>query len=191
MRGTQALLVDPIERPEWVRDALDQITTRYSEAYGVLYDLVPHERGGSHFLARAPGRMSKFQCDFSAMISPQLFGEFMVPVLRALTERVDYCMYHWDGPAAIPHHDHLLSLPELTMIQWTSGAGTVLATNERWWPLYHKTVEAGRKLMIGVQDVEGLRALRREFGPKLKQFLISMRAQTLEQAREILPIVSD
>jgi 5-methyltetrahydrofolate--homocysteine methyltransferase len=191
MRGTQALLVDLIERPEWVRDALDQITARYFEAYDVLYDLIADERGGSHFWAWAPGRMSKFQCDFSAMISPQMFGEFMVPVLRDMTERVDYCMYHWDGPAAIAHHDHLLSLPELTMIQWTPGAGTVPVTDERWWSLYHKTIEAGKKLMIGVQDVESLRALRREFGPKLKQFLISMRAQTLEQAQEILRIVSD
>jgi 5-methyltetrahydrofolate--homocysteine methyltransferase len=135
--------------------------------------------------------MSKFQCDFSAMISPQMYAEFMVPVLRTLTERVDYCMYHWDGPAAIPHHDHLLSLPELTMIQWTPGAGNTSPTDKRWWPLYHKTLEAGKKLMIGVEDLQGLRALRREFGPRLKQFLISMRAQSLEEAEGILHLVSD
>jgi len=80
------------------------------------------EVGGSIFWAWAPGRMAKFQCDFSAMISPAMFGEFMVPVLREMTERVSYCMYHWDGPGALGHHDHLLSLPRLTMLQWTPGA---------------------------------------------------------------------
>jgi hypothetical protein len=33
--------------------------------------------------------------------------------------------------------------------------------------------------------------LRREFGPRLKQFLIQMRAETLGQAEEILKLVSE
>ena len=39
MRGTEALLIDLIERPDWVHAALKQITDRYFEYYDVLYDL--------------------------------------------------------------------------------------------------------------------------------------------------------
>ncbi len=192
MRGTQALLIDLIEHPDWVHTALRQITDRYFEYYDVLYDLFKDERGGSYFWAWAPGRMSKLQCDFSAMISPEMFGEFMIPVLTEMTERLDYCMYHWDGPGAIPHHDHLLSIPKLTLIQWTPGAGVEPVMHERWWHLYHKTVEAGKKvILIGFEGIENLRVLKAEFGQKLKHFMISIQAESLIQSDNILNIVSD
>jgi hypothetical protein len=64
------------------------------------------------------------------------------PVLAEMTERVSYCMYHWDGPGALRHHDHLLALPALDMIQWTPGAGVEPTWHRRWWPYYRKTIEA-------------------------------------------------
>ena len=191
MRGTETLLIDLIERREWVHHALKQITSRYFDYYDILYDLIKDERGGSHFWAWAPGRMCKLQCDFSAMISPGMFGEFMVPVLEEMTKRLDYCMYHWDGPGAIPHHDHLLSIPELTMIQWTPGAGVEPVMDKRWWPLYHRTIDAGKKvILLGFEGIDNLRAFTKEFGRKAKHFMISMRAESPKQAEEMLALVS-
>ncbi len=188
MRGTDRLLVDLIERPDWVHASLRQITDRYFHHYDILYDLFRDEVGGSVFWAWAPGRMAKFQCDFSAMISPRMFGEFMVPVLTEMCERVSYCMYHWDGPGAIAHHEHLLSIPRLTMIQWTPGAGAEPTWHERWWPLYHKTIEAGKKILIGCDTLATLERLKREFGDGFKQFLIGMGAQSPAEAEEILAV---
>jgi len=191
MRDTEALLVDLIERPRWVHDSLEHITHRYFDYYDALYDLFKDETGGSYFWAWAPGRMSKLQCDFSAMISPEMFGEFMVPVLREMTKHLDYCMYHWDGPGAISHHDHLLSIPDLTMIQWTPGAGVEPVAHKRWWPLYHKTIEAGKRVvLLGFEGIANLRALKTEFGPKLRQFMISIGAESLKQAEDILGLAS-
>ncbi|MGQ9732328.1 MAG: hypothetical protein ACUVX8_13800 [Candidatus Zipacnadales bacterium] len=187
MRGTQKLLLDLVERPDWVKSCLRQITDRYFHYYDILYDLMRDEVGGSYFWAWAPGRMAKFQCDFAAMIGPEMFEEFMVPVLTEMCERVGYCMFHWDGPGAIRHHDHLLCIPNLDMLQWTPGAGVEGPDHERWWPLYHKTVEAGKKIYAGyVPSIERLQDLKREFGPKLKQFLIQMSARDLKHAEEIL-----
>ncbi|MDD5707681.1 MAG: hypothetical protein PHR35_17310 [Kiritimatiellae bacterium] len=188
MRGVEALLSDLIERPEWVQRSLRRIGDLYFRYYDVLYDLLRDEVGGSAFWCWAPGRMSKFQCDFSAMISPAMFKEFMVPVLTEMCERVSYCMYHWDGPGAIGHHDLLLSIPRLRMIQWTPGAGRELSEDRRWWPLHHKTIDAGKKVFIACHSLEGLRALKREFGSRLKQFLIGMTAESVPQAAEILRV---
>ena len=190
MRGTEELLIDLMERPEWVHSALRRITDLYFDYYDVLYDMFKDDRGGSYFWAWAPGRMSKLQCDFSAMIGPEMFGEFMVPVLTRMTERLDFCMYHWDGPGAIAHHDHLLSIPKLTMLQWTPGAGVEPSMDKRWWPLYHKTIDAGKKLIVG-GDFEELKVFKREFGSSLKQFIINIGADSLEQAEEITRFVSD
>jgi 5-methyltetrahydrofolate--homocysteine methyltransferase len=190
MRGNDRLLIDLIEHPAWVLASLRKITDRYFHYYDVLYDLFRDEVGGSIFWAWAPGRMAKFQCDFSAMISPAMFADFMVPVLTEMCERVSYCMYHWDGPGAIAHHDHLLSIPRLTMLQWTPGAGVEPTWHERWWPLYHKTVDAGKKVLVSAGNVEHLKALKREFGEKLKHFLIGMAAKTPEQAEEFIRVAS-
>lgn len=191
MRGNQPLLIDLIERPDWVHACLRQITARYFHHYDILYDMIRDETGGSVFWAWAPGRMAKFQCDFSAMISPEMFGEFMVPVLTEMSERIACSMYHWDGPGALPHHDHLLSIPKLRMLQWTPGAGNEPTDHQCWWPIYHKTIAGGKKLYIGCRSIENLKALKKEFGPGLKQFLISMGAESADQAREILSIASE
>jgi hypothetical protein len=186
MRGGERLLLDLYDRPEWVRQCLRRITDLYFHYYDMLYDMIRDDVGGSMFWAWAPGRMAKFQCDFSAMIGPDMFGEFMVPVLTEMCERVAHCMYHWDGPGAIPHHDHLLTIPELDMLQWTPGAGQEPTHHPRWWPLYHKTIEAGKKVNAGCGDLEGLRAMKKEFGPKLKQFLMGVHVNTPEEAEAVL-----
>ena len=187
MRGTEELLIDLVERPEWVQACLRQITDRYFHYYDMLYDLIRDEVGGSVFWSWAPGRMAKFQCDFSAMISPEMFGEHMVPVLTEMTERVSYSMYHWDGPGAIPHHDHLLSIPRLNMLQWTPGAGAEPTWESCWWPMYHKTIDAGKKLFIAAAAPEHLQALKKEFGTKTKQMLITYwKAVGPEEAEECL-----
>ncbi|MHB9022919.1 MAG: hypothetical protein ACYC7E_01905 [Armatimonadota bacterium] len=189
MRGTEVLLEDLIDRPEWVQACMRKITARYFHHYDMLYDIIRDEVGGSVFWAWAPGRMAKFQCDFSAMISPAMFGDFMVPVLREMTERVAYCMYHWDGPGAIPHHDHLLSLPRLTMLQWTPGAGNESPAHPRWWPMHHKSLDAGKRLFLGIANKEELLALKREFGQQTKMMLINMPAKSKEEAEEYLRIM--
>jgi len=192
MRDTQMMLIDLIERREWVHASLEKITQQYFVVYDQLYEMIKDDRGGSHFWAWAPGRMSKLQCDFSAMISPGMFGEFMVPVLTEMTENLDYCMYHWDGPGALPHLDHLLSIPRLSMIQWTPGAGAEEVAHPRWWPYYHRTIEAGKKvILLGCGGEDDLHALKKEFGPRLKDFMISMRAKDEDHAGEILAIVSE
>jgi hypothetical protein len=190
MRGTETLLMDLIERSEWVHHSLKQITEAYFHYYDVLYNLIKDETGGSLFWAWAPGRMAKLQCDFSTMISADMFAEFMVPALEEMSNRLDYCMYHWDGPGAIVHHDHLLSIPGLDMLQWTPGSGVESTADKRWWPLYHKTVDAGKKILIDLFSIDQLITFKKEFGPKLKSFMIYINAQSVEEAEQMLKIAS-
>jgi hypothetical protein len=191
MRGNQELLTDMLTRSDWVHGCLRQITDRYFRYYDILYDRFRDEVGGSVFWAWAPGRMAKFQCDFSAMISHEMFGEFMVPPLREMCERVGYCMYHWDGPGAIRHLDHLLSIPELDMIQWTPGEGNELPHDKQWWPLYHRILDCGKKVYCAWCDIENMNAMKREFGAQFHGFLIGMGAESPAQADEILRMAGE
>ena len=190
MRGTERLLGDLVDRPDWVQDSLTRITQAYFKYYDILYEeLMRDETGGSIFWCWAPGRMTKLQCDISAMIGPEMFRDFVVPVIRDICHGVDYAMYHWDGPGAICHHDHLLAIEGLDMLQWTPGAGAEPPHDRRWWPLYHKTIDAGKKVCILCKGIDNLRTLRREFGPKLKQFLIWSAAESIEEAEKVLEAV--
>lgn len=191
MRGGERLLEDLLVRPEWVRECLRQITERYFECYDPLYRMFRDETGGSTFWMWAPGRMAKLQCDFSAMIGPEMYGEFMVPVLRAMTERLDYAMYHWDGPQALVHHDHLLSIPRLHALQWTPGAAYEPPPHRRWWPYFHRTVEAGKRVILdhGV-TLDDLTPLRREFGRKLHRFAIAVSLESPRQVDDVLQRVA-
>ena len=175
------------ETPEWVRDALSRITDRYFDCYDAIYDLIRDERGGSFFWSWAPGRMCKLQCDFSAMISPAMFGEFMVPVLDEMSARLDHCMYHWDGPGALPHHDHLLGIEGIDALQWVPGAGAEPICDPKWWPMYHKTIEAGKKLILwNLPDKDTLLRLKKEFGEGLRQILFKARVKSVEEAEALL-----
>lgn len=189
MRGSQELLTDLLDRPEWVRDCLRQITDRYFYCYDVLYDLVRDEVGGSYFWAWAPGRMVKLQCDFSAMISPAMFSDLMVPVLTEMTERIPYSMYHLDGPEAIRHLDALLAIPGLGMIQWTPGAGEPFTDDPHWWPLYRRVLDGGKKLFIWATDLPHLEALKREFGDGCKQIMINMSFASHAEAEAALRVL--
>jgi hypothetical protein len=191
MRGTAELLVDLIERPEWVHGMLRQLTELYFEYYDPLYELMRDETGGSVFWAWAPGRMAKLQCDFSAMIGKTMFDEFELPHLREMTERLDHSMYHLDGPGALVHVESLVSMPRLDMIQWTSGSGAEEIHGRKWWPMFHQVLDAGKALFVASNPSdEDLLALRQEFGDGLKRFLISLWRGTEAEAERSIPLVT-
>lgn len=182
LRGSQELLTDLVDRPELVQRCLRQITDRYFYYYDLLYDLIRDEVGGSVFWAWAPGRMVKLQCDFSAMISPGMFADFMKPVLVEMTERTAHSMYHLDGPQAVRHLDCLLSIPQLNMIQWTPGAGQPFTDDPMWFPLYRRVLDAGKTLFLYASDLDKLQQLQQEFGGGCKQMMLNMGFQTQAEA---------
>lgn len=183
MRGSERLLSDLIDRPQWVHHALRSITDLYFRYYDMLYDLIRDEMGGSVYWIWAPGRMAKFQCDFSGMISPSMFREFMVPILTEMTERVSYNLYHWDGPGALRHLRSLISIPRLDVIAYAPGAGQPPTWHPCWWPMYHELLDAGKRVFLWAGTEEQLLAVRREFGEQCKRMLISSDAKTRQEAQ--------
>ncbi|MCC7494566.1 MAG: hypothetical protein IT204_19565 [Fimbriimonadaceae bacterium] len=189
LRGTDHLLLDLLDRPEWVAASLARLTDLYFAYYDRVYEAIRDEVGGSHFWAWAPGRLAKLQCDFSAMISPQQFRDLMLPVLTDMTARLGYSMYHLDGLAAARAHlDALLELPRLQMVQWTAGAGHPGTGDPCWFPLYHRILDAGKKINLWAQ-FDQLPALRREFGAQSEQLLINLGVADAAQAAQAIRLM--
>ena len=140
-----------IERPDWVLQKIEEINEVWFEAYDRIYELIKQPDGSAAFGAFylwAPGKVAKVQCDCSAMISPTMFRQFVVPSLKKQCERLDYSLYHLDGTQAMRHLDALLEIEPLDAIEWTPQAGIEPGGHPRWYELYQKILAAGKSVQV-------------------------------------------
>lgn len=157
MRGVQDLIFDMMDMPEEIQTRLDQIQKIYYEYYDRFYDICKDQNDGSCytvFQIWGPRRTAKLQCDFSALISPDQFREFIQNELRQQAQNLDHVLYHLDGPDAIKHLDALMEIDEIDALQWTSGDHGPDGTMEEWYPIYDKAIESGKSLWIKVYSGE-------------------------------------
>jgi len=193
-RGPQELLTDLYDRPEWVHRWLERLADLYFEYFDRIYDVVKDPAGGNTFTAFqvwAPGRMAKLQCDFSYMIGPDMFAEFVAPDLAKQCRRLDYAVYHLDGQACIPHVQHLVKIDRLNAIQWTPGAGQPGLGDSCWYDLYHQVRAGGKSLLLLGVEMEKIRALLREFGPDGLFIMPTRECESEAAARDLLKRVED
>lgn len=185
--GNDELLYYLLDAPRHVHRFQAKLTDIYFYYYDRLYDVIKDDQGGSCFSAfhiYGKGKTSKLQCDFSAMIGPEMFGEFVVPYLTQQCARLDHSVYHLDGPCCLQHTDLLLGIERLQAIQWTPTCGTELPTHEIWWPLYKKIRAAGKSIMLLGGTPDQAKALVEEFGPE--GFDIALGAASEEEADAIV-----
>jgi hypothetical protein len=167
LRGTQNLLFDLVDRPDWVKQKLEEVNRAFFAAFDDYYGHIALSDGSSayaFFHLWGPGKVSQVQCDFAAMISPDMFGQFVVPALQRQCAWLDRSLFHLDGPSCICHLDHLLAIPELDAVQWTPGAGEPGAGNDKWYGLYERILRAGKAAQILGVSVEEARRLLDTFG---------------------------
>ena len=153
----EKLLYYLVDAPAEVHRLQEQLLPLWFEAFDELYELVKGPEGGhvfTPFMVWAPGKLAKLQCDFSAMISPDMFAEFVLPYLQKQCDRLDYSLYHLDGPSAVGHLDLLLSIDSLDCIQWTPGAGQPSAGDPTWDKIHRKVLDAGKLIWAGMTPAE-------------------------------------
>jgi hypothetical protein len=131
-----------------------------------------------------PKKWYPLQCDISAMLSPKMFEEFVVPNLTEHCNWLDYSIYHLDGPSEIPHLDLLLDIPRLTGIQWTSGAGTEPEDSPKWIDMYKKILSKNKTLVLMYIRPDKIKSLVDQLGPK--GLLIQTYCNTESEAKELL-----
>ncbi len=170
LRGTEDLLLELVDQPEAVHSVLRQMNDLYFRFFDGLYELIaPATPGGgcsSHYHVWAPGKVSKVQCDLGAMISPRAFAEFVLPYLDEQCRRLDYPLYHVDGPRALVHVDALLEIASLRAIQWMPGAGVEGPGSPRWYDLYRRIRAAGKSVLLLDVPPGEIEPLVRAVGPE-------------------------
>jgi hypothetical protein len=168
LRGTMQLLVDVLEAPSQVKRCAAHLQTLWQECYDQTYILAQEfQQGFSNWMnIWGPGRFGDVQCDFSAMISPAMFEEFVLAQLAEECRHLDWSIYHWDGPGQIAHLDMLLDIPELTGIQWVPGAGNPGTGSPKWFDLYKRIQGRGKRLVLQGMDKADVQRVVETFDPK-------------------------
>lgn len=160
LRGTQELLMDLYDCPEEVERLAGEITAAWLRYFDDYYEVfAPQQRGCAGWWPLwAPGKSYMLQCDFSYMISPDMFERFVLPDIKTCCDHLDYGFYHMDGKGQIPHLDLLLSVERLRGIQWIPGDGAEPA--EEWPDLLKRIVEAGKLCQIYTSCAGALKIAR-------------------------------
>lgn len=145
--GTEELLFAVLEEPEEVQRLCTEIQEAWHQSFRDICSVMEPQgfyTDWNLLLSRTPTHV--LQCDFSTMISPDMFGDFVLEYLREDTRRLEHCIYHLDGPGALKHLDALLTIENLTAVQWVYGDGQ--PGSKHWVDVYKKIADAGKQYMI-------------------------------------------
>lgn len=191
LRDPQTAMMDMIERPDWVKRKIGEINQAWFAVYDRIYEIIQDEEGGSAFGAFyiwGPGKTAKVQCDAAAMISPDMFREFVLPPLTEQCEWLDHSMYHLDGTQCICHLDALLEIEALDAIEWTPQDGIEGGGHPRWYELYRRILSAGKSVQV-ISSVEDVVPLLDAIGGKGVHILAPFRdeQQAVDVANAVRP----
>ena len=145
--GSENLVFALVDEPEEVMRVQNEIQAAWYEAYWDFRKVLEPQgmyTDWNGILSREPSYIP--QCDFSYMLGPDMFAEFVMPMLREDTNRLTNTIYHLDGVGELKHLDMLLTLPNLKAIQWVYGVGQ--PGPEAWGDVYRKILDAGKQVMI-------------------------------------------
>lgn len=169
LRGAQNLMLDMVMEPEWVHQKLRELNEVFFEVYPAMLPYATDEKGWStqgYFMFRGPGKVGLSHCDTAAMISTEMFREFVVPYVQEQCDYLDYSLYHVDGPAALRSVDPLLEIASLRALQFTPGPQVPQGGDPCWYDLYKKIKRAGKSVMAVWIEPEEIAPLLDAVGPE-------------------------
>lgn len=156
-RPSERLLLDLYDEPEEVKRLVGEIHDLwmrfYDEINSVLQPVNPGYCDWTGIFCDKPGYA--LQADFSYMIGPDFFDEFVRDDIAGMCKKLDRTMYHLDGVGQLNHLDSLLAIKELDAVQWVPGDGR--QPQHKWPEVLSKIYAAGKNIQV-VTGVEGLEA---------------------------------
>jgi 5-methyltetrahydrofolate--homocysteine methyltransferase len=163
-RPSEKLLFDLYDHPAEVERLIWEIHElwfrMYDEINTVLSPVNPGFSDWSYIYSPTPAYI--LQCDFSYMISPKMFRQFVLPELAASCRRLPHSMYHLDGTGEIPHQKMILSIPELGGMQWIPGDGKPDCS--QWPEIYQAIHAAGKRMQVLGSSFDVLDAVMEQIG---------------------------
>ena len=151
-RDPQLLCLDLIDCPENVRSLVRLANQNFLPIFD-HYDAIlkQHSQPSVTWIGIPSwGKFHVSSCDFTSMVSTEVFDEFYLPSLRHEVAHMTHNVFHLDGKGMLRHLDRLLAMPEIHAIQWVHGVGND-APILQWLPVIRKIQAAGKGVMVDLQ----------------------------------------
>lgn len=186
MRGPQQLCIDTLENPEFIVEQSQKLFKGFKEVCEDFYEMTKGYQVGSTNWMEVwhPEKWYVASCDFSCMISQNMFEELIVPELLDEIDYLDASIYHLDGPDALKHLDRLLQIEKLKGIQWVYGAGAPTASH--WLDIIAKIQKAGKTVCMYAEPEE-LEFMLQNVKPE--GVIFNVTASSRKQAEELEKMV--
>lgn len=166
LRDPQELCIDLVEDPTAVRAACDHVTEFYPALFDDIWSrIAAADQPCTTWLPYMHAKRAyATSCDFSCMISPEMFQETILPAIRREMRWLDRNIYHLDGPDALKHLDALLACEDLDAVQWVYGAGNGPAA--KWIDVYRRIQAAGKGMQLAGESFEDCRTVAEQLRPE-------------------------
>ncbi len=186
LRGTEELLIDLCEYPDYVRDFDMHLVKLSLDLFDDYYKIADGEHNGvCDWLGMWGDRKTyTIQNDFAYMISREMYNEIFLPSIEMKTKFFTNTLYHVDGVGAFKHVDALCALPNLNAMQIYPGVGKSVLP---YMDLLKKVQAAGKGLWLYVENNE-IETVMSELSSK--GLFLSTPAATPQEADEIVEKVT-
>jgi hypothetical protein len=163
-RGPNQLCIDVLEQPEKIGAAIEAIYLAWQKGFERIWK-VPMSLGVGTI--NWVGLWSNvpycvLECDFNYMIGPRAFQKLFLPDIARQGRAVGRSIFHLDGPGAARHYQALLDTPEITAIQYVTGAGNSAMAHLE---MLQQIQQHGRPLQVTVPVYEAVE-LSRHLNPR-------------------------
>ena len=166
--GPEVASMDILDNPDGVKQTMKLLFQAWKKVNDDYYGIVsPVQKATVGWMSGvwSRGKMFPVQNDFSCLLSPAMYREFLLDEITAEIEYLDCSIYHLDGSEALQHLDLLLDIPRLNAIQWVAGARFDKESIERWFPLYQK-IQAAKKSIILYPKVKEIPLVLKNLKPE-------------------------
>jgi len=151
----QQLCIEMLVNPDMVRKLIRLANLHFQEVFDYFDNMLKSHNQLSVTWMSIPsyGKMHIPSSDFSAMISTELYLEFVHPITVSEVKPMTHNVYHVDGKGVARHIDHILDIKEINAIQWVQGMGYDTPIMQ-WVPFIKKIQAAGKSLVLDIQVSE-------------------------------------
>jgi len=167
MHTSEELCVSLVEESEKVKRLTQDMTTLNMDWFEHFYRFLG-QRGytdnTSWYSLLSEGRMDAMQCDFSVMLSADMYEEFVLPDLKRMSAYFENGIYHHDGVEQFRFIEKIASAPKMKVIQWNPVNWQNIPPEEHLH--YYKQIkELGLSLYIFTKSVDDAVYLTKKLGP--------------------------
>jgi hypothetical protein len=188
MLGAEATAMGLISDRDRVVAWIDALTDLHVAAFRHYCELAGNAHSVVFYGPTTTGSAEALQCDFAVMLSPEMFGEFVMPTLQRIAAEMSQTLYHLDGVEQMGFLDQLQAIPNLKGIQWNPQ--TDYGKPSRHLAALKEIRRRGLVLHLFVDDVEEAVRVARELGPDGLFLRFRSVFETREKAEEALECVA-